>query len=188
MSIGIAEKVLAVHRMLVAGGLPHGFGGALALAYCTLEPRGTKDIDVNVFIGSDRIEMLVAALEPEVALDEAACAQLRRDAQTRLWWGETPVDVFLSNHAFHDEARQRLRLVPFGDIEDLPVLACADLAVFKAFFARPKDVLDLATMAAANTIDLDDVRHTVAALMGGYAERADFFAKAADTFTELQRT
>lgn len=187
MSIGIGDKVLGLHRMLVAAGLPHGFGGALALAFCTLEPRGTKDIDVNVFVGSDRIEVLVAALEPEVVLDDAAFAQLRRDAQTRLWWGETPVDIFLSNHAFHDEAQHRVRLVPFGDIENLPVLACADLAVFKAFFARPKDVLDLATMAAAHTIDLDEIRHAVAALMGGYAERADFFAKVADTFTELRR-
>jgi hypothetical protein len=46
----LAQRLLAVHAALDDAGLPHAFGGAIALAYCTLEPRGTRDIDVNVFI------------------------------------------------------------------------------------------------------------------------------------------
>ena len=95
------------------------------------------------------------------------------------------VDVFLSNHPFHDEAEARVRTVPFAGVNDLPVLDCADLAVFKAFFARPKDVLDVATMAAAHTVDVDHLRAQVAQLMGSHEERMAFFAKVADTVVAL---
>ncbi len=186
MTLGLGDKVLGLHRMLAQADLPHAFGGALALAFCTQEPRATKDIDVNVFIGSERTDSLAEALLPEVQIDASATARLRRDAQVRLWWERTPVDVFLSNHAFHEEVRGRVQHVPFGGVDALPVLACADLAVFKAFFARPKDVLDVATMAAAHTVDVDELRSSVAALMGGHGERADFFARVADTVTELR--
>lgn len=188
MTLGLGDKVLQLHAMLTDAELPHAFGGALALAYCTGEPRATKDIDVNVFIGTEQTGELNTALRSEIRIDNAAITTLRRDAQVRLWWDETPIDVFLSNHAFHDEILSRVRQVPFGDIRALPILACSDLAVFKAFFARPKDVLDVATMASANTVDIDELRSTVAVLMDGYAQRADFFARTADTLTELRRT
>jgi hypothetical protein len=185
VTLGLGDKVLGLHRMLAQAELPHAFGGALALAFCTQEPRGTKDIDVNVFVGTEGVGVLAAALRPEVNLDDSAATLLRRDAQARLWWGQTPVDVFLSNHPFHDDVHTRVRHVAFGHLDKLPVLACTDLAVFKAFFARPKDVLDVATMASARTVNLDELRSSVATLMGGDAERRDFFAKVADTITEL---
>ena len=34
--------------------IPHAFGGALALAWCTQRARGTIDIDVNVFVDRSR--------------------------------------------------------------------------------------------------------------------------------------
>ena len=42
------DLIVAVHEHLSAAKVRHAFGGALALAYVA-EPRGTVDIDVNVF-------------------------------------------------------------------------------------------------------------------------------------------
>ncbi len=185
MTVGLVDKIVELHRKLGAAGLAHAFGGAIALAYCTGEPRATIDIDVNVFVGTDQIDELAAALAPEIVVAAPDVERLSRDGQTRLWWDTTPVDVFLSNHPFHDEAERRVQTVPFAGVDDLPVLDCADLAVFKAFFARPKDVLDVATMAAAHTVDVDHLRAEVADLLGGHEERMAFFAKVADTVVAL---
>ena len=94
-------------------------------------------------------------------------------AQTRAWWGDTPVDVFLSNHPFHQHAEANRRAVQFAGVAALPVLACDDLAVFKAFFARPKDALDLAAMVTAGALDLGSLERTVEALLGD--DRRSFF-------------
>jgi hypothetical protein len=175
----LPEMVLALHDGLDAAGLAHAFGGALALAYCTEDPRGTKDIDVNVFLGADRVDELVRALPSGIAVDEEDRAALRRDAQTRLWWDRTPVDVFLTNHPFHDHVAASVRRVPFGAVDDLPVLACADLAVFKAFFARPKDALDVAAMITAGAIDRAHLQRSIEAFLGA-GERDRFFARVDD--------
>jgi hypothetical protein len=69
--------------------------------------------------------------------------------------------------------------VPFVDVTDLPVLSCADLAVFKAFFARPKDALDVAMMIIAGAVDRDRLETTVIAMLGEQ-ERERFFARVDD--------
>ncbi|MGK2947165.1 MAG: hypothetical protein ACSLFP_01205 [Acidimicrobiales bacterium] len=182
-ALGMADKIVGLDDALEGAGLAHAFGGALALAYCTREVRNTQDIDVNVFIGADRTPELEAALPRAITVTEPDRLRLRRDAQTRLWWDDTPVDIFLSNHPFHDHAAANRRRVPFGDRE-IPVLACADLGVFKAFFGRMKDALDLAAMAHAHTIDLLDLRATVDELLGGDERRA-FFQRVDEALDEL---
>ena len=44
----VLERAVALHRALDDAGIPHALGGALALGYHVSEPRGTRDIDVNV--------------------------------------------------------------------------------------------------------------------------------------------
>ena len=183
MTDGLTSKILGLHAALDAGGLPHAFGGALALAYCTAEPRGTKDIDVNVFIGVDRLDDLVSALPPPIEVATADRTALERDGQARLWWDGTPVDVFLSNHPFHDHAEASARVVPFAGIDDLPVLACADLAVFKAFFGRAKDAVDVAAMVSVGAVDRVHLHRTVTALLGD-GERDRFFARVEDALSD----
>lgn len=180
MPLGLTQKIVLLHHALSAAELPHAFGGALALAFCSAEPRATKDIDLNVFVGVDRIAELAAALPRGVSVAAAARRQLERDGQVRLWWDETPVDIFLSNHPFHDRAEANRRTVPFAGVDDLPVLACADLAVFKAFFARPKDEIDVATMVMSGAVELDRLRRTVEGLLDSADERADFFDRVTD--------
>ena len=171
MTVGLTTKIEQLHRSLDAAGLPHAFGGALALAFCVESPRATKDIDLNVFIGVDRVDELVAALPVAVTVDSANRTQLEHDAQTRAWWDRTPVDLFLSNHPFHDRAEANVRRVPFAAVPELPVLACSDLAVFKAFVDRPKDAVDVAAMVVAGALDLDVLQATVEGLLGPEARR-----------------
>jgi hypothetical protein len=179
MALGITAKVVRLHRALENAALPHAFGGALALAFCTTDPRGTKDIDLNIFVGVERIAEVEASLPRGVTTTDEDRLRLVRDGQSRLWWGDTPVDVFLTNHPFHDRVAANRRFVAFAGVEELPVLACVDLAVFKAFFARPKDEIDVAAMVLAESVDLDRLRRTVDGLLGSTEERAEFFDQVA---------
>ncbi len=59
---GIPEKVVALHEALDAADVPHAFGGALALAWCTERARGTIDIDLNLFVEATQAGRVLAAL------------------------------------------------------------------------------------------------------------------------------
>ena len=172
----LAEKVIALHRSLNDAGLTHAFGGAFALAYCTTDPRATRDIDINVFVSPSEVDTMSAGLPCGVEMTEKNRRELSRDGQSRLWWDDTPLDIFLSNHSFHDQVEENRRFVSFAEIHDLPVLACSDLAVFKAFFGRAKDAIDIAAMVGAKAVDLNQLDRDVAALLGDTEQRAEFFA------------
>lgn len=81
-------KLVAIHGALERSQIPHAFGGAIALAYCTRDPRGTSDIDVNVFVHPDGTADVFAALPHDVATTRQHLAAAKRDAQVRLWWDE----------------------------------------------------------------------------------------------------
>jgi hypothetical protein len=161
----LADKIVAIHRALATARLPHAFGGALALAWCTQRARGTIDIDVNVFVPVDRLDELLAAFPNEVVCSDDDRALLQRDGQARLWWGTTPVDVFLNTTPFHDAVAMRSRRELFNGAE-VPFLSCTDLAVFKAFFNRTKDWADLEEMAVAGTLDRQRVVGVLAEYLG----------------------
>ncbi len=163
--VALADKIVAVHRALAGARLPHAFGGALALAWCTQRARGTIDIDVNVFVGVDQVDALLAALPKAVAWTAAERELLVRDGQARLWWGTTPVDVFLDTTPYHAEVALRARSERFHGAE-VPFLACTDLAVFKAFYNRTRDWADLEEMAAAGTLDRQRVVGVLAEYLG----------------------
>jgi hypothetical protein len=157
----LGEKILGVHRSLEAAAIPHAFGGALALAWCTRQPRGTSDIDVNVFAPKTEVGRVLRAMPAEVVATDADVRQLTADGQARLHWEATPVDVFLNTTPFHSAAASRARLEPFSG-EMVPFLSCFDLAVFKAFFDRRRDWADLEDMVVAATIDVDEVAAALA--------------------------
>ena len=162
---GLPEKLIALHDALASHALPHAFGGALALAWCTGRARGTIDIDVNVFVDADRAGEVLEALPESVERTEHSEVELAREGQIRLWWDRTPVDLFLDTTDFHREAAARVRTETFLD-QPVPFLACDDLAVFKAFFDRKKDWADLDEMQAVNTIDLDRIVATIVRYLG----------------------
>lgn len=163
--IPIADMIVAIDQHLGRAGLDHAFGGALALAWCTRAPRGTSDIDLNVFVGADAVAGVLSALPSEVEWGPPERALLERDGQARLHWDATPVDVFLNTTEFHEAVGERAVFHEFNGAL-VPFLACADLAVFKAFFNRTKDWADLEEMIAAGTLDVDQA-------IGALARRLD---------------
>ncbi len=145
----LVEKLHEIHTALAHANLAHAFGGAIALAFCTLEPRGTRDLDVNVFIDSERAERAAAALPEQIACSANDLKALRKSGQARLWWDDTPIDLFLNNHPFHEEVARGVRWVPLGG-RDVPVLGCESLVIFKALFDRTKDWADIEAVAEAD--------------------------------------
>lgn len=173
----LVEKVIEVDRSLTAVGVRHAFGGALALAYYTLEPRATADIDVNVTVESVDAERVFRALPDGVAWTDADVTRALEDEQVRLWWGRTPVDLFFRASEFHDDAAERAELHPFG-VHELPFLSAQDLAVFKSLFDRPKDWVDISAMLSAGALDVHVVVEVLRSLIGD-DPRVDHLARLA---------
>lgn len=144
----LAERLLAIHESLEQGGLAHAFGGAIALAYCTEEPRGTRDVDVNVFAGQERAGEVLGAMPAGTTVTENDIEKAQADGQVRVWWEDTPIDLFLNTIDFHDEAGRGIREVPFEG-QMIPVLGCDALVVFKAMFDRTRDWADIEAVVAA---------------------------------------
>jgi len=141
--LSLDEKIVALHAALESARIPHAFGGALALAYYAT-PRGTIDIDCNVFVRAEKAPRVLEALSSlGVSAGGDERAKIARDGQVRLRWERTPLDLFFSTDAFHDRCMRRARRVPFGDGAEIPILAAEDLAIFKVVFDRAKDWVDL---------------------------------------------
>ena len=168
----LARKMVVIHEHLRDASIAHAFGGALALAWCTQQARGTIDLDVNVFLGPEHTEATLAALPRAVVATDEDIRLLVRDGQARLHWGTTPVDVFLNTTPFHESVAGRVRWEPFAGTE-LPFLACEDLAVFKAFFNRTKDWADLEAMHAAGTLDVPTVAGVLTTFLGAGDDRIE---------------
>lgn len=170
--MSVADKMVVTHQALSDAGIPHAFGGALALAWCTGQARGTVDVDVNVFVAPERAPEVLAALPPEISWTEDDVAVISRDGQTRLRWDATPIDLFFNTTDFHERASARTRWEPFqGD--ELPFLECSDLAVFKVFFNRTRDWADLEEMREAGTLDVESVLGAVTHYLGPDDERVN---------------
>lgn len=161
----LASRLIAIHDALSAAGLSHAFGGAIALAYCTEEPRGTRDLDLNVFVGPQLAKDVFAALPEEVASSEDELAKAEADGQIRLWWQDTPIDIFLNVHPFHDEVARGVREVPFSG-RLVPVVGCTALAVFKALLSRTKDWADIEEMVATGELNVADALAWVTQIVG----------------------
>jgi hypothetical protein len=168
----IVEKILSISESLDADGLPHAFGGALALAFCTERARGTIDIDVNIFVGPESAARVLDTLPRSVTRADADRRAIERDGQTRLWWDRTPVDVFLDTSEFHVQVAERRQLHDFGG-RPLPFLGCSDLAVFKAFFNRTKDWADLEEMIAIDALNVDQTLGVLIRYLGEDDERVE---------------
>jgi hypothetical protein len=133
----LQSSVLAVHRGLAEAGLPHAIGGAVALSIYGA-PRGTVDIDVNVFVGPERRPEVRAALDP-LALDG------------------NPVHVFYSHDPLHEEMARKVREAPYAGAT-IPLVAPEHLLIRKALLDRPKDWPDIEALLRANPdIDLTEI-------------------------------
>jgi hypothetical protein len=161
----LVEKLFSIHDSLTEAALAHAFGGAIALAYCVEEPRGTRDLDVNIFVDVSRAESALASLPKGVRVRKEDVAKVLRDGQARLDWDGTPIDVFLNNVPLHDAVADSIVWVPLEG-RDVPVLDCASLTIFKAFFDRTRDWADIEAIAVATPEDIEEARETIGALVG----------------------
>ena len=163
--IDLVGRIIELDQRLTEGDIPHAFGGALALAWCTQQARGTIDIDVNVFLPADTFDRVETALPDGVEITDRNRREIADDGQTRLWWDRVPVDIFFNTTRFHDDAAGRARREEFAG-RQVPFLSCSDVAVFKAFFDRPKDWVDLAEMHAAGSLDVERIVGVLAIYLG----------------------
>jgi len=161
----LVDKLFAIHDSLTAAGIAHAFGGAISLAYCVENPRGTADLDVNIFVDASEAEVALAALPAGVRVGEEDIATVERDGQARLFWDGIPVDVFLNNLPLHDAVAASVVWVRLEG-RDAPMLDCASLAIFKSFFDRTQDWADLEAIAQATPEDIEEAAATIADLMG----------------------
>lgn len=161
--------VVELHRTLRKAGIAHAFGGALALAQVA-EPRGTVDVDVNVFSPLEDIDAILGALaeinlHPEEAREQwVPIAGIRLRSEQRPY----PVDLFPSLDDGYAEIEARIVQHPFGpDRIRLPFLSAEDLAVFKLSFGRDKDWVDLRSIAASRPdLDADYMERQLIGLRG----------------------
>jgi hypothetical protein len=160
----LVEKLFAIHDALTEAGLAHAFGGAIALAYCVEEPRGTRDLDVNIFVDASKAESTLASLPRGVRVRKKDIAKVRRDGQARLDWGGTPIDVFLNNIPLHEAVAGTVVWVRLEG-RDIPVLDCASLVIFKALFDRTKDWADIEAIAIATPEDIEAAATTISDLL-----------------------
>jgi hypothetical protein len=80
--------------------------------------------------------------------------------------------VFLNTTEFHEQLAARTRIEAFAG-ENVPFLACSDLAVFKASFDRTRDWADLEEMVAAGTLDIEHVLGVVVRYLGAADPRVE---------------
>jgi len=162
--VTLPERLVELHRALARRRIPHAFGGAVALAYWTREPRGTRDIDLNVFVPAERAERVLRALPDGVAIPEGTAGAIARDAQIRLWCDDAPIDLFFDYVPIHADAKRNRKTVPFEGTR-IPVLGPTELAAFKVMFDRTRDWADIEAMLAAGTLDVQAVRSTLRTLL-----------------------
>jgi hypothetical protein len=161
----LAERIVDLEHALT--GIPHAFGGALALAYYA-EPRATIDIDLNVFVPPSRFAEVAAPLTAlGAAADDPTVAEIvLRDGQARVMWDTTPIDLFFSYDDFHDAAAEQAHRVPFADAT-IPILGAEHLIVCKVVFNRPKDWVDIDAVLATNVVlDTAEILRWVSRIAG----------------------
>jgi hypothetical protein len=161
----LVDKLFAIHDALQEHSLPHAFGGAIALAYCVEEPRGTRDLDVNIFCDAADAARVLGALPEGVRVGPVDIEAVERAGQTRLTWDGVPIDVFLNNLPLHEKVASAVVWVPLQG-RQVPMLDCASLVIFKSFFDRTKDWADIEAIALATPEDIEAAAQTLADLVG----------------------
>lgn len=168
----VLECAVAIHDAFDAAGIPHALGGALALGYHVSEPRGTRDIDVNVSVDVEQVERVFAALPAGLPWSTGDVQQVRRDGQVRLLWPiegspapPLPVDLFLPQHELHEVVASRTELVSMLDSQ-VPIISATDLTVFKLLFDRGKDWGDVESMLRFGKVDVVEVAQWLRRIVG----------------------
>lgn len=164
------EVARRIADVLEESGVDYAIGGAIAYDYWG-DPRGTSDVDVNIFVPESEAERLFPILRRAgLTFDDSQARKRvaeRGDFVCRTAEGMR-VDVFLPSIPFYAEAQKRRVRVP--DLRGRPawVLSAEVIAVFKLLFYRSKDVGDLEHIVAhqGSKLDAAFVRSAVVDVVG----------------------
>ena len=169
------ELAVEVSGFLRAAGIDHAVGGALALGFYA-EPRGTLDVDLNVFVDADEPgEALDALSAGGIVVDrDRAAATIASRGDLFLRHRGCRLDLFFNSIPLHASVARRTREVRLLGAR-VPILAPEDLIVLKLLFHRHKDVVDIERIVAAMGADLDwpYVRHWLIECVGKDDARMD---------------
>lgn len=179
-----AEAAQALADALDAAKIPYAIGGALALAIAGV-PRGTADVDINVFVDQERLADVIAALT-SVGVEINTVDATARASRDGMFIGRLDgmrIDVFMPSIPFALEA-QRTRI----QITDRTgwsgwFLSAEALSVFKLLFFRGKDIVDLERLIAVRPeLDTGYVRRWIVDMMGEQDDRVRRWDEIVDRF------
>ncbi|MGE0791077.1 MAG: hypothetical protein AB7S26_35725 [Sandaracinaceae bacterium] len=168
-----AEAGQRIADALSAAGLDYALGGALALGVAGV-PRGTRDVDVNLFVEPERLPVAIETLSSlGIALNlEHAIASAQRDGMFIGVWDGMRIDVFVPSIPFSYEAAKTAVTIHVDGWSGR-FLAPEAIALFKLLFFRIKDQADLERLVAVRGAALDRayVRRWIVEMMGEDDER-----------------
>lgn len=185
MAADVNETARRLADALEQAGIPYAIGGAIAYGYWGAA-RGTKDVDVNVFVDADvagpALEVLAGA---GVSFDrDAALESARERGDVRGFVEDVPVALFFDSIPLHQSAAARTATVEFLG-RPLQILSAEDLSLFKLLFFRPKDLLDVERLAAlqGDALDCGYVRRWLVDCVGDDDRRVSWWDRLVGSLT-----
>jgi hypothetical protein len=153
---------------LDAAELPYAIGGAIAFGLWA-EPRGTHDVDINLFVEPAQLDRALDVLiGAGLEIDRARAHQADSEGQVLIGYADgLRIDLFTPSIPFSWEA-MKTRKRQHGVSGDAYYLSAEAISVFKLLFFRPKDILDLEKLVAIQGKGLDAhyVRRWLVEMMG----------------------
>lgn len=158
---------------LEAASLPYAVGGAIAYNQWGY-PRGSTDIDFTVFVDEPewpKVFPVLASLGAQVDPTKAT-ESFRSRGIHRFRFAGTFLDIFVPSIPFYESVRSRVVTCMLRE-RPAPYLTAEDLTVFKFLFFRPKDMVDVQYMLAAQGTKFDRayVRSWLVDMVGEADER-----------------
>ena len=142
------ELAVEVCGMLRSTGIEHAVGGALALGFYA-EPRGTYDLDLNIFVAAEKADAALDVLRSGgIEVGEGAAQIVAERGDLFLAHGGCRLDLFFNSIPLHLRAARRTRIVSLLG-KSVPILSPEDLIVLKLLFNRHKDIVDIEHIVAA---------------------------------------
>lgn len=162
------EVANTLARALDRAGVPYAIGGAIAYGLWG-DPRGTQDVDLNLFVGDDGLDRALDALVGVgLSIDRAAAHRAHAEGDVLIGsFDGMRVDLFTPSIPFSWEAGSTAVRVA-GPLGEAAYLSAEATAVFKLLFFRSKDLVDLEKLVAVQGDDLDRayVRRWLVDMMG----------------------
>ena len=160
---------VVVAKVFKDANIPYAIGGALACGVWSV-PRGTMDVNMNVFVLRDSTSSIRDVLDllenngvlfcdknHELISKETCLTTIRDGSDLNGMLGLTCLDIFFSNDSPSDLtllAKQRRELVDIGT-EKISFLSAESIAIFKLLSKKSKDVGDLEKLFCTQRSTLD---------------------------------